>query len=331
MDKKLRQQVAQAMKIQFSLGSFMNKFRFIINFSIIFFISQGCSMGVVKRSTNLTKKEAAMAKREFFIRKKLVLLPIHNESPFGGKDLEVIATEEIRRYLERSGRYLMDQKIFSEFPSSQLVYQGGGRNLNSIIQKAKEYGVNLVIYGRIVDSSIRQKEDSVGIIKEVFLFGSSTVEVRVIDISAEQEVLSKKVDAFTEDKSYQIQALSRENKYELRRDLLRQATKLAIGKLIRPIWEKTKKKEWFGRVAKIVGKKIYINAGQESGVKIGDIMKVLTPTQDIFDPVSGSLIGKTKGEVKSTVEITDFFGSNGSVGVIHSGGNVAPGDQVTLY
>ena len=119
--------------------------------------------------------------------------------------------------------------------------------------------------------------------------------------------------------------------FNFEEDLLRQATKLAIGKLIKPIWEKTKKKEWFGRIAKIVGKNIYINAGLESGVKIGDIMKVLTPSQDIFDPVSGALIGKTKGELKSTIEITDFFGNNGSVGVIHSGGNVSPGDQVTLY
>lgn len=288
-------------------------------------------MGVVKRSTSLTKKEASLAKREFFIRKKLVILPIHNESPFGGKDLEVIATEEIRRYLMSSGRYLIETQYSKEYPNSQAVFQGGGRNLSSLLNKAKGHGANLIIYGRIVDSSIRQKEDDIGLIREVFLFGSSTVEIRVIDVSTEQEVLVKKVDAFTEDKSYQIQNLTRENKFELRRDLLRQATKLAISKLIKPIWDKTKKKEWFGRVAKIVGKNIYINAGLESGVKIGDIMKVLTPTQDIFDPVSGALIGKTKGEVKSTIEITDFFGNNGAVGILHSGGNVSPGDQVTLY
>jgi len=288
-------------------------------------------MGVVKRSTSLTKKEANVAKREFFIKKKLVILPIHNESPFGGKDLEVLATEEIRKYLLASGRYLIDLQNMDSFPNSQAVFQGGGRNINTLINRAKGFGLNLIIYGRIVDSSIRQKEDDIGLIKEVFLFGSSTVEIRVLDVNTEQEVLVKKVDAFTEDKSYQIQNLTNENKFELRRDLLRQATKLAVAKLIQPIWEKTKKKEWFGRIAKIVGKKIYINAGLESGVKIGDIMKVLTPSQDVFDPISGALIGKTKGEVKSTIEITDFFGNNGAVGILHSGGNVSPGDQVTLY
>ena len=115
------------------------------------------------------------------------------------------------------------------------------------------------------------------------------------------------------------------------RELLRQATKIALKKTLPFIVSITKKKEWFGRIAKIIGKKIYINAGMESGVKIGDIMKVLTPSQEIFDPVSGAMIGKTKGEVKSTIEIVDFFGTNGAVGVIHSGGNVAAGDPVKLY
>lgn len=305
---------------------------FYLSIFSLFILTTSCSMmGLVNRKSNLTKKEASIAKREFFIKKKLIILPLHNESPFGGKDLEVLATEEMRKYLKASGKYLIDLQNIDSFPNSQAVFQGGGRNLNTLINRAKEFGLNLVVYGRIVDSSIRQKEDDIGLIKEVFLFGSSSVEIRVIDVSTEQEVLVKKVDAFTEDKSYQIQNLSNENKFELRRDLLRQATKLAVAKLIQPIWEKTKKKEWFGRIAKIVGKKIYINSGFESGVKIGDIMKVLTPSQDVFDPVSGALIGKTKGEVKSTIEITDFFGNNGAVGILHSGGNVAAGDQVTLY
>ena len=290
-----------------------------------------CSFGIVDRSTNLTKKQAALSKREFFIKKKLLILPFHNESPFGGKDLEVIATEELRKKLNFTGRYLIEAKGDELFPTSQKVFQGGGRNLSSLIGRAKGMGVNLIIYGRIVDSSIRQKEDSIGLIKEIFLFGSSSVEVHVLDVETEQEIFVKKVDAFTEDKSYQVQNITRENKFELRRDLLRLATELAVNKLIQPIWEKTKKKEWFGRVAKIVGKNIYINAGVVSGVKIGDIMKVLTPSQDVFDPISGALIGKTKGDVKSTIEITDFFGNNGAIGILHSGGNVLPGDQVTLY
>ena len=58
-------------------------------------------------------------------------------------------------------------------------------------------------------------------------------------------------------------------------------------------------------------------------------MKVLTPSQEIFDP-DGALIGKTKVMSNRLLKFGDFFGNNGAVGV-HSGGNVASGDQVTLY
>ena len=115
-----------------------------------------------------------------------------------------------------SGRYLIEAQNF-DYRNSQAVFQGGGRNLNTLLNKARGRGVNLIVYGRIVDSSIRQKDDDIGLIKEVFLFGSSTVEIRVLDVATEQEVLVKKVDAFTEDKSYQIQNLTRENKFQLRR------------------------------------------------------------------------------------------------------------------
>ena len=53
--------------------------------------------------------------------------------------------------------------------------------------------------------------------------------------------------------------------------------------------------------------------------------------EKIFDPTTGALIGKSKGQVKSTIEIIDYFGNDGSIGVIHSGGSVQIGDIVQLY
>ena len=60
--------------------------------------------------------------------------------------------------------------------------------------------------------------------------------------------------------------------------------------------------------------KIYVNAG-ESGLNIGDILKVLTEGNEIYDPES-EFIGLSKGEIKGTIEI-DFFGPDGSIAIIH--------------
>ncbi|MEI8346581.1 MAG: hypothetical protein WCG27_03885, partial [Pseudomonadota bacterium] len=48
-------------------------------------------------------------------------------------------------------------------------------------------------------------------------------------------------------------------------------------------------------------------------------------------PDTGALIGTSKGEVKGAIEIIDYFGPDGAVAVLHSGGQVQEGDFVQLY
>ena len=91
------------------------------------------------------------------------------------------------------------------------------------------------------------------------------------------------------------------------------------------------KLDWVGRVARIIGNKIYVNAGRGSGLQIGDVLKVLTEGEEVYDPETGAMIGVSKGEVKGTVEIIDYFGPDGSIGILHSGGSVIEGDFVQLY
>ena len=64
---------------------------------------------------------------------------------------------------------------------------------------------------------------------------------------------------------------------------------------------------------------------------MGDILKVMTEGQEIYDPESGALLGVSKGQVKGTLEVIDYFGPDGSVAILHSGGSVTEGDFVQLY
>jgi hypothetical protein len=84
-------------------------------------------------------------------------------------------------------------------------------------------------------------------------------------------------------------------------------------------------------VAKIIGNRIYINAGKTSGIQVGDVLKVLTEGEEIFDPENGAFLGQSLGEVKGTLEIIDYFGEDGATAIIHSGGSVQEGDYVRLY
>lgn len=117
----------------------------------------------------------------------------------------------------------------------------------------------------------------------------------------------------------------------MKRNLLRYGIRVAVRRSIPKILSVSGKLEWVGRVARILDQKIYINAGRTSGIRVSDVLKVITEGSEIYDPETGSLIGISKGEVKGTIEIIDYFGPDGAIAVLHSGGAIHEGDYVQLY
>ena len=64
--QEIAQMINLLMKIQFNLGINMKSFKFLMTVSIIFIITQGCSMGVMKRNSNLTKRSRCCQTRVFY-------------------------------------------------------------------------------------------------------------------------------------------------------------------------------------------------------------------------------------------------------------------------
>ena len=269
---------------------------------------------------------------EFYpIKKKVALLPFFNESPFGKEDLAITATEEFRRELGRMRDYNVDPQAQSLFGTSKEIYAGGGVKLVQLTRKAKLSGVNLVIYGRITHAKVRQKTDEIGMVRKTKSYAESVVEVRVFDVHANKEIFSEKMDGNINDSAHKFFLSERDATLDYRRNLLRYSVRVAVRRFLPKINKLGAKLDWVGRVAKIIGSKIYVNAGRKSGITVGDILKVMTEGTEIFDPESGALIGVSKGEVKGTLEIIDFFGPDGAVAILHSGGSVTEGDFVQLY
>lgn len=157
------------------------------------------------------------------------------------------------------------------------------------------------------------------------------IEIRLFDINSNKEIMVENFDGYADDSSYQFYLSDPKERLQYRQELLRYSAKVAIRKSVPKILAIGSKLDWVGRVARIIGSKIYINAGRNSGIQIGDVLKVLTQGSEIYDPETGALIGVSEGEVKGTLEIIDYFGADGSLATLHSGGSVAEGDYVQLY
>ena len=265
------------------------------------------------------------------IRKKVALLSFYNESPLGGDDLAITATEEFRRDLNKSREFIIDPEAETLFGNSKEIYAGGGVKLSQLARKAKMSGVNIVIFGRIKEARVRQKSDEIGIVRKVKSLAETLVEVKVYDVLSNKELYSETLDGNISDDNMRFFKTEAEDNLAYRQELLRYSVKVAVRKIVPRVVKLGTKLDWMGRVAKIIGTRIYINAGRTSGINIGDILKVVTEGQEIYDPESGAMIGMSQGEVKGTLEVVDFFEPNGAICVLHSGGSVTEGDFVQLY
>lgn len=299
--------------------------------TICFLILTSCGSGVVNRDPY--GKRPRVEERKYFsgVKKKIALLPFFNESPFESEDLEVNATEELRNELSRTGEFMVDPTSYKLFGSSKEIYVGGGMKLVQLTRQAKIAGINFVVFGRVIDARVREKSDEIGIVRQTKSYTESKVEIRVFDVNAGKEIYTETINGYADDSTYRFFASDREDYLSYRRDLLRYAVRVAVRKSIPKVVELASKLDWVGRVAKIIGNKIYLNAGRDSGINIGDILKIITEGQEIYDPESGALIGMSKGDMKGTIEVIDYFGTDGSIAILHSGGQVLEGDFVQLY
>ncbi len=298
-------------------------------FLVLNFIS--CSSNVIQRDGQGKRPRAEERKYFSGVKKKIALLPFFNESPFESEDLEVNATEELRMELSRSGEFIIDPSSAKLFGSSKEIYVGGGMKLVQLTRQAKIAGVNFVVFGRVIDARVREKSDEIGIVRQTKSYTESKVEVRVYDVNAGKEIFTETLQGYADDSSYRFFSSDREDYLAYRRDLLRYAVRVAVRKSVPKVVELASKLDWVGRVAKIIGTKVYLNAGRESGINIGDILKIITEGTEIYDPETGALIGMSKGDMKGTIEVVDYFGTDGSIAILHSGGQVLEGDFVQLY
>lgn len=265
------------------------------------------------------------------LKKKIALLTFYNESPMGGEDLAIVATEEFRHEVGKSREFLIDPDAESIFGSSKEIYAGGGIKLSQLARKAKMSGVSIVIFGRIKEARVRQKSDEIGFVRKVKSLAETYIEIKAYDVLANKELFTETVDGNISDDNLKFYQAESEDNVAYRQDLLRYSIKVAVRKIVPKITKIGSRLDWMGRVAKIIGTRIYLNAGRSSGLNLGDIMKVITEGQEIYDPESGAMIGMSQGEVKGTLEVVDYYGTDGAICILHSGGSVTEGDFVQLY
>jgi hypothetical protein len=91
-------------------------------------------------------------------------------------------------------------------------------------------------------------------------------------------------------------------------------------------------RKWTGRIAQVDGDSLYINAGQKSGLNVGDKLKIFRAGKDIIDPVTKVKLGTTESPIGEAIVQQNDLGDSAdlSIAAPRSGTGFRPGDIVKL-
>ncbi len=264
-------------------------------------------------------------------KKSVLVLDFSNDTPIKQENLGSFVASELKRGLELTQRVIVPENLKSEMTTEDFI-AGDRIKVAQLIREGRRLGVAVIIIGRVGKIVFRQKGDDVGLFRKKESIVGVELEAKIFDVQSGREL-----NALTRSGELATRALSAfESKEETstemnREEMIKSASREAIAGFLPEILKSVEKMTWQGRIAKIEGQKIYLNAGKVSGLMPKDILRVLTSGTDVYDPTSGAFLGREKGQLKGTLEVEDYIGTDGAVARLHTGGNFQEGDLVQLY
>lgn len=283
-------------------------------------------LGARPSSLSPTQKVEAMGQPK----KRVAVLNFWNDTPIQLNTIGAFAADELKRGLTLSQRVLVPTDVKSDLNTEDFV-DGEQIKVAQLIREGRRAGVAVLVIGRITKIVFRQRGDSIGLLRQKQSLVAVDVEAKLFDVQGGREVLASSRSG--EASSNTVTAVEGGNLESptYRAELTKYAVREAVAGFIPDVLKAIEKMMWQGRIAKITGTKVYLNAGKASGLVVGDILRVLTPGDDIYDPSTGAYLGRAKGQLKGTLEVSDFIGPDGAVSEIHTGGGFREGDLVQLY
>jgi len=236
--------------------------------------------------------------------------------------------------LVQSGEFsVMEREQLDHVLAEQNFGQSGRVTEQTAPQLGKLLGVAAIVYGAVTEFGYMES-DTGGGIPGLGRGGFSkttarvAIDVRIIDTTTGQILLAHTADADRTQMGLKLStqdfSFGHDGKFD--ETLVGKATREAIDALVEEISETLEDVPWTGRVVKASGDKIYLNAGQTTGITAGMEFNVYRMGEALVDPVTGLDLGaeEEKIGVISASDIKEKY----SICSVVSGSGFDAGDMV---
>ena len=220
--------------------------------------------------------------------------------------------------LVKTGNYqVIERQEIDKIMQEQQLGMSGVVTQQSAAQVGKVLGVELAIFGSVTEFGYsegttggRLKSQGLGLgIKS----SSATVavDVRFVNTTTGEILLAESVRKEESKKGIALDTrqFNFENQKSFDESIVGKATRASIDEIVQLVDNASQGLSWQGKIIKGDGP-IYINAGSEGGIQVGDEFDVFRAGEELIDPDTGLALGAVETKV-GTIKVTNNSVGNG--------------------
>lgn len=255
--------------------------------------------------------------------------------PVGEGMADMLTTE-----LVKSGKYrVIERQAIELIMQEQNLGMSGAVTQESAAKVGQLLGVELALVGAVTEFGYKKGGTGANLKELGFGIGiqsaSATVgiDVRFINTNTGEIIAAENVRKEQSKKGLKIDTnkLSFNNKDDFDESIVGKATREAIEEIMKKIDSQMVQMQWQAKVITVSGNNVYINAGAEAGVNVGDIFDIYSAGEELIDPDTGLSLGSESTKI-AEIQVIDINVGNGKASkcIIKSGSGIERGNLVQV-
>ncbi|MEW6774700.1 MAG: CsgG/HfaB family protein [Bdellovibrionota bacterium] len=213
----------------------------------------------------------------------------------------------------------------------QALGQSGAVNPATAAKAGRVLGLQSLLIGTISEFGVTPSATDLVLFKQKKQEAKATVDVRLIDATTGQILYADSGSGAGSVTYREFLGMGAKGGYD--ESLEQFAVRSAVVQFMQNLINQLGKTEWYGKVVKANAGEgtAIVNAGQETGLNVGDKIVVNTLGETLTDPDTGMELGQELGPVVGELEVVSFFGRDAAKCKIVSGrSTIQAGQQVSL-
>jgi curli biogenesis system outer membrane secretion channel CsgG len=298
----------------------------------------GCApkiSGAVKDDTTVTGTSKELAKTTSGVEQyqgpklRVGVVNFQNKTPSKVLGIGEAAADILGTILQKTGRFIViPQQDIESIMQQQHMGATGAINPDTAAKMGNILGLNAILTGAVTAYSETEEGSDYGVYKSKKQVAKVTVDYRIVDTTTGVQMMADSGAGIYEKGVGRVLGMGGKAAYDS--DLRDGALRDALTKAMVNMMNSLESSPWKGKIMKMAGDKVYINAGKKTGLKVGDKLDVYRVGEDLIDPDTKVKLGTTEDRVGQVLVLQNDIGDKGDVSVARtaSGTGFKQGDIV---